>query len=83
MNRKGGVSVVASLDEMQRKQIKDNPERKELIVSIWRAWDVTIKNAVIWNPMNLKGQMRRYQWSMTACRKNYTDELKYFSDMLP
>lgn len=77
------VSVVASLDEMQRKQIKDNPERKELIVSLRRAWDVTIKKRCDLESYESKGTDAEISVVNDCLQKNYTDELKYFSDMLP
>lgn len=77
------VSVVTSLDEMQKKQIKDNPEKKELIISLRDSWDLTIKKRCDLESYESKGTDAEISVVNDCLEKNYTDELKYFSNMLP
>lgn len=76
-------SVKSLLNIAQQKQIKDNPESKELIDELRNSWDVTIKKRCNLETSESKGTDAEVSAVNNCLAKGYAEELDYFNNMLP
>jgi hypothetical protein len=76
-------SIISSLNDVQKNQIKDNPESKVFIENLRSSWDMTIKKRCELETSESKGTDAEISATNDCLAKGYGEELEYFKNMLP
>lgn len=76
-------NAISQLTKAQRKQMENNPDKKELIDSLRVSWDRTIEKKCALETSESHGTDAEVSEVNNCLTNGYKEETKYFDNMLP
>ncbi|TPG55419.1 hypothetical protein [Ewingella americana] len=77
------TDIVKKLDKAVSVQVSNNPEKKEQILALRVAWDVTTQKKCQLETFESKGTDSEISTTNSCLLKGYQMEIDYFNNMLP